>query len=830
MKLNLKLLLLMTTVASALCAQEPLSLRQIEAALNDELYPLAEQQIWESLSVRRTPGEQAQLTLLLIRALIGQKRFDDAVILAGESGRLPEQDAFAYWRVRALFEKGDFAAALQFLETDARTLSTEAYAPAALRLKGRIQQAAGDLRAAEKTFEAFHKQYPAHGNNPQNLLDLAAVHRAREKPRDTMKTMRELLRAFPDRPEADTATLELARELIADGGRKETEEARTLLMALSEKTAAHPRLRIPAGVELAALEQQAGRPAAAAEALQKTAVLTGDIWLRVRQKAARANLLAQDGRADESFALFDEAIAESPDAALAAEVLIQKAEALLNAGRYPQAEKAFQAYLDVTAGPDEQARALTGKGWSLWEQTRYEEAAADFENAAAKHADPEAGVRAWLKAGDARLAAGQYSRARDHFQLVSDRYPRHDEAPRARYQSGAAALLAGQVEEARLRFASVEADFPESPFAPQAALQLGELLKIQQEWSQALDEYHRIEEKYAAEAAVQASALHQQGLILYRLGRWDEALEKFRTVGDRHPGAPEAPQAFYMRGFCRYLQGDIETALQICRTFIESYPDSVWTPDVLFWLSEHGYNHGDYTGARETFLDIVNRFPQHELADDALFWAGSAFMKQAGFLDAFGAFSRLAKDYPASPLLLRARFAQGEALTELGEFSRAILAYEEVIKAAPDEPLADRARGRLADCLFTLGAADPGRYAEAIAAYQALLKRPAISASLRLQVLYKIGRCEDKTGQKDKAFARYMETVYTGIGGELPLSPDAVTWFTRAAFEAAAVQEQQQRWPEAVNIYERIIEAGVPARDEARQRIEKIEKEHAGSL
>jgi TolA-binding protein len=820
---------LLLLLAPALFAQSTLSFRQIEAALEDELYPLAEQQIWESLSIQRTPEEQATLTLLLIRTLTGQERFDDAVILADESSTLPKQDAFAYWRARALFEKGDFEAVLDSLEKGEKQLETKAYAPAALRLKGRAQQAAGDLKAAEKTFAAFNKKFHGDENSAQNLLDLAAVHRARGKEKDTVKTLRELLKDYPDHPLADTGRLELARELIADEGKKERTEAQTLLSELSAKTSAHPRLRIPAGVELASLEQRLGNPAAAADALQRAAALTSDTFLRVRQKAARANLLIEDGQTREAFALFDEAIEEASSQALAAEVLIQKAEALLKTANWPAAEKAFQAYLDITTDPAAQARALFGKGWSLWEQQRYEEAAVAFENAAEKCPAPAHCVSALLKAGDARLAAGQYQKGHDNYHRITTQYPDAPEAPRALYQSGVANLLAGQTEEARLHFIAVETDFPDSEFAPLAALQLAELLKGEQQWESALEEYRRIAGQYT-NAVAQAAATHQQGLILYRLTQWDAALEKFRTVSSGYPESAEAPQAYYMRGFCRYRQGDTEAALNLCQSFIRNYPDSVWTPEVLFWLGEYYYNSGNYAEAQNMFTEVADRFPGHELSDDALFWAGNALLKQTSFLDAFTTYSRLAKEYPASPLLLKTRFAQGEALAELGEFSRAILAYEEVIKAAPDEPLADRARGRLGDCLFTLGTAEAGRYQEALTAYQALFKRQEAPFALKLQALYKIARCEDKLGLKDKAFAHYMETVYTGVGSETPLSPEAVAWFTRAAFEAAAFQEQQQRWPEAINIYERIIEAGVPAQSEALTRIEKIRQEHASTL
>lgn len=823
--MNFRLFILLL-IAPALFAQEVALFRPIEAALQDELYPLAEEQVWNALSIQQPVEEKTDLTILLIRSLIGQKRFDDAVILADESAHLLKQDAFIYWKARAFFDAGNFEAVFQTLEKNKKRLNDGSYEPSALRLKGRAEQAVGNLKDAENAFDDFRKQFADDEDAPQNLLDLANIQLERKREKAAVKTLHELLEQFPESALADSVRLLLARELIADGDKDKAAEASVLLEQLGANEAALPRLRIAAWVELAALEQRAGRSAVAADALLKAETLTGETALRVRQKTARANLLIDEGKTPEALKLFDEAMQAAPDNKLAADILLQKAEALLKTDQFSAAEIAFQSYLDVTANPAGEAQALFGKGWSLWEQARFEEAAAAFERAAAKTTDPDRCATAWVKAGDARLAAKQAGAATENYQYVSTNFPTHPLAVRALYQSGVALLSAGNPEKARLAFAQVETGFPESEFAPRAALQQADLFKSEKKWDAALQEYQRIAGQYT-NAAAQATSLHQQGLILFGFDRFAEALEKFRAVSDTWPDSPEAPQAYYMRGFCRYLQGDIEEALVICRTFIEKYPASLWTPEVLFWLGEHDYNRGNYPQAQATFLDIVARFPQNALADEALLWAANALLEQDSYLEAFTLYSRLAKEYPASPLLLQARFAQGEALTELGEFPRAILAYEEVIKAAPDDSLADRARGRLGDCLFTLGTTEAARYQEAMDAYQALYKRPATPFALKLQALYKIARCEDKTGQPDKAFAHYMDVVYQGGSYTGTLSPEAVLWFTRAALDAAARQEQQARWKEAVHIYERIIQAGVPAQDEAVRRIEKIKKEHA---
>lgn len=817
MKFKIFILLL---IAPTLFAQE-FSVRSIRAALEDELYALAEQQIWNALSIERSIEEKTDLTILLVRSLIGQKHVEDAVILSDESMHLLQPDAFIYWKARAFFEAGQIEQVFQTLKTIPKNSS---FFPAALRLKGRSAVLDGDLKDAEKTFELFEKKFPDDKNAAQNLLDLTDVNLEREHGTSAVKTLNKLLERFPKTTEADSARQLLARELIANNGEKELIEAAQLLQKLGSTESAHPRLRITAWVELAGLEKAAGHSATAADALLQAETLTGETVLRVRQKTARANLLLDEKRFEEALILFDEAIHAATDEELATEVLIQKAEALLETKQFPQATEAFQGCLNITSQNTIQIRALAGKGWSLWEQKRFEESAAAFEQAAEICTNLSDRITAQVKAGDARFAAGQFEKAHADYHAVTENSHGHPLAARASYQSGAALLKTGALEKAALHFRMTEADFPESEFTQQAALQLAGLLKNEKQWEPALTEYVRIADQYT-HAPTRTIALHQQGLILFELKRYTEALNVFDSVTETYPDATEAPQAFYMRGFCRYLQGDTDAALTLFRQFIDKYPASIWTPDVLFLVGEYAYNRGDYPQAKSTFLDIVSRFPQHELADDALFWTGNALLKQDSFLDAFSTYTRLAGEYPLSSLLLQTRFAQGEALTELGEFSRAILAYEEIIKLAQDEPLADRARGRLGDCLFTLGSSEPGRYQEAMEAYQSLYKRPSPPFDLKLQALYKIGRCEEKTGQADKAFAHYMEAVYS-IGKQTSsLSPEAVLWFTRAALEAAAQQEQRQNWNEAVHIYERIIQAGVPAQSEAEKRIRKIKQD-----
>ena len=120
-----------------------------------------------------------------------------------------------------------------------------------------------------------------------------------------------------------------------------------------------------------------------------------------------------------------------------------------------------------------------------------------------------------------------------------------------------------------------------------------------------------------------------------------------------------------------------------------------------------------------------------------------------------------------SARLVYVRFSQGDVFSELGEYARAILAYEEVIENYPQHVLSDAALGRIGDCQFALASEQPERYTEAKNAYLTLKDRMSASPELRLESLYKLGRCEEKMGFATEAFVQYMQGVYHYINAGL---------------------------------------------------------------
>ncbi len=792
----------------------------IRASLEDGFFSLAEQQARGILrAAESSAAEKHEAALLLVQALWGQKRFSEMLELLRDYDGEP---GYVYWRARAHFELKQFDKALLVLE-GAKGLDQSRYAPFTLRLQARMLLVTGKLKEAEAAYRQFAEEFPEHAERIANQFDLAEACILQKRIPEAIAVY-EVLTTEKAPATAQRAQLKLANLLYTRGAAESFGVARELLAGIATNQQARLAYRIDAYVDLAALEEKAARKPEAVESLRKAIALSPDAHQRVPLKLSLARLLLREDQVAGALKLLEECRAEAPNVTVAAELQLEKAGALLQAQQFEAADEAYQVYLDVADDPAGMAQAYFGKGIVLLELERYAEAAAALDKAA-KGLQDERRADALVKAADAFYLVGKFEDAEKRYRSFIVDFPQHENVPNALYQLGLAQARTSRRADALATFQRLEQEYAQTPFAEKAALRAADVMLASQQFEPALEKLAQIGQTYTNSTA--AFSLHKRGIVLYEnLGRYAAAQQAFESVIAGHPESEYVPQAFLMRGFCLARQGAVQDAVEVCKEFIEKYPESELAPEAVFWLAEQYFNQGNYAAAEPLFLRVCTDFKEDGLAPRALYWAGRCAAAQSNYVKAFDRYSEVAKSYPDSEILPQTRFAQGDVLTELGEFTRAILAFEEIIKNYPGHDLVNAAWGRKGGCQFTLAVDEPARYAEAINSYQVILDRPSAPVSLKLEAEYWVGRCLEKTNVPDKAFGRYMNVVYTFINEDVERSPYSVMWFTRSAFDAATLKEKEQAWVEAVQIYERVVAASVPAGDEAIKRIEKIRKEN----
>ncbi len=792
--------------------------RRGRAALQDELYPLAERRFREALELAYSPAERTASAVWLARTLLAQGRAPEAVqLLQGLSSAANAAEAgLHFWLAQAQFESGDPDATLLTLAGPGIPVDFDSVSLLARTCArtGRYDEAFAACAAAEERF-------PDAAGLPALMLDWARWLREQGTPLEAAAVLDRLLARRPADPAVSAARLMLGRLRHESG---DIAGAETILRSLAEDPDCRTDERAQAWLSLAAVAEARTNAPAALAALDRGIELGRATPWASRLGVAKARLLIRTGDWERGRALLREQIARTRADPQAAEAQLFLARHLLDRERFAEAATEYQNYLEAFEDPAGLGEAHLGKGWSLAALKRHAESAAEFEKAADTHPDPAQAALARFKAGDAWFADGKYELARAQYRRFADRYPGDDRAPQASYQAAECLWLLKRGAEAAVEFQGFEQRWPRHPLAGSAALRRIRVTEEEGKWTAARDAYDEVAARYT-NAAVRSRALLARGLVLYRLGEFPAAEAGFSRVVKEHPGTPSAEQAFFMRGWCLYLMGRDAEAVRVCREFIARFPASSWAPDVQFWLGEHAFNRGEFKDAETAFAELARAYPTSPLAAQSLFWAGRSAAGAKEYLRAIEYFNRLAKAYPESAHLSEARFAQGDALSELGQFAAAILAFEEIVKREPDSYLALLAWGRKGDCHFTLGADDPARYDLAVQAYRTVRENGAAPQELQLQAEYKIGRCLEKMEKTGEAFERYMNVVYDHLADREKGGLGAPVWFARAAFNAAALKERQEEWREAVNIYRRIVDDGGSAGTEARDRIQKIRLE-----
>ena len=471
-------------------------------------------------------------------------------------------------------------------------------------------------------------------------------------------------------------------------------------------------------------------------------------------------LLAKKESIDEGAALVRALVREAPDAAGAREGLAAIADAYLGDGRFKESAAVYRETFETWPDAAKSFALQDGLGWALEGLGRHDEAFEAFVRAEETATNDADRATAIVKQGDA-LAAG------------------------------------GKSEASLLKYRAVLARFP----ASEAAARIKDIVRLRD--------------------------LEDRGRDLYSEYLFADAQEVFRQIAEKDPA--RAPRMEYLEVMCLYGQGLDDEAEKRARRIAADSPDGDVRAAATLWLAKHAYNRGVWAESRALFAAYADMAPKSDEAPDALVWSARAAFAESDFQTAIQTVTRLAERYPASPARVRGFLVQGESLIEVARFDEAVLVLERAALAEGADP-EDRRRARLlgADALFAMGADNPVRYQEALEAYRAVRVGETLGPSLRLSVAYKVAKTLEKLKRTDEAVDRYYADVVLayreGRAGGVRFDDEARAAFSRAAFRLADEFESRGRDFQALHVLELVAASDVPAAEEAKKRIDRIQR------
>jgi TolA-binding protein len=796
------------------------------AAYEDGLYGLASRRLEELMAAATDRRRAEEAALWLARVRVAEDRPEEALsVLDEHSGGLRNAALLADYaavRAAALMRLGRIPEAASELGAFRDRHLEEKSAPGALRLLAQAHAQLGDWSGARETVALLEERFGELPDAPAAALDLARELRQAGRIAEARGLLAQVEKGYAGQIWSERAAVQTAEIQLSQGERP---QAMSRLQSLTTNAQLSAETRAMGYRIVAQAFGSESNYAAAVEMIDRGIAASADPAQRLESEILKARLLLMADRIDEGRQLMREVASRVPDGAHAAHLQAALADSLLRMGRWSDAAAEYQVWLDAFDGAPGTSEALAGRGWALWHAKRYEESAAAFARAAAVETNGALRLPLLQKVADAQFASGQYTGAKAAYAAVLEAPGIDDEtAGRVKLQLAETELALGNAEAGELLLLELSRARRETAFSRAATLRLGALYEERGALETASEQYGRIVDS-CADADSCAQALLARGLIRYRMGSFQAAFDDFTRIRSELPQTPPAPQAMFMRGWCLYLLGKDDEALAACERFLADYPGSQFVPDVMVWLAEIAFNHGEYEKAERRFLAVAQQHPDSPRAADALFWAGRSATARRAYLAANEHYNALMARHPESPRLAETLLAQGDVLSELGQFAAAILAYDEVIVRFPQSAESMVAWGRKGDCQYTLGQETPARYEEALLSYRTLLDFARTPMDLRLQAGFKIGRCLEKMGRAAAALDHYMEVAYSYLQETRP--PAAATvWFTRSAFAAAALQERAGKWREAVGIYGRVADSGVPAAAEAADRMRRIRNDH----
>lgn len=328
------------------------------------------------------------------------------------------------------------------------------------------------------------------------------------------------------------------------------------------------------------------------------------------------------------------------------------------------------------------------------------------------------------------------------------------------------------------------------------------------------------------------TALFEAGSIAYNDRQFAMASELFADFARKYDKDSRAANALYRSIYSNYLGGKPQIAVTTVKELTDKYPDSTYAVAALLWQSDWLRENKKFDEADKLLQDMQKKYSNDKtLQAQILYERGVIASMQGKSKDANALLKQIFDKYTDTPSAPDAYFLAGDIASKNGEYEEAAGFYARGARLRPDSPLEIACRGRVADCHFVMynKTLKESFLQSAIAEYKTLAGMHNLSAEVKNQTLYKLGRCYELLKDDKQALVYYSELIF---GYDIDHQRDQTlkpVWTVKAAYAAILIYlkaDNPEAAEKAIKIYKILQSMDIKTGEDFGKIISEIEAKY----
>ncbi len=406
---------------------------------------------------------------------------------------------------------------------------------------------------------------------------------------------------------------------------------------------------------------------------------------------AAADVHLRTQRPADAIPLLRELMAKYPSSPTSTLARRYLAEGLFRAGQYAEAADVYGQLVQARNGNGDKPNALFWRAESFFQLGEFERAEQGYRELLQAYPRSPRQEEALYGLGWAQLNGQKYRSALDTFQQLERTFPRSRFQESLYYARVRGYLGLRQMQAAQDTYRQLAREFPQGKWLGAATLEFARSAYETGDYATVATLTRQLTDPARSNPSTPV-ALVLQGDLLYREGKFTEAIEAYRRA--ERAGLPDrllettllkSALAFYQRRDFAGAAADLERLLR-------QFPTSADAAEAAFWLGESRFYNRLYRQALLAYQQVPPESPRYP---DALYGRGWVYYQGSDWLKAAAEFEQVVRRYPQAAIRPEALFRLGEVQFNVKNSDKAIATYQQLLREYPQEKLAPNARLRI---------------------------------------------------------------------------------------------------------------------------------------